>query len=68
MNKTIEKFVWYENPKYYLASILLLLGFRQLIDIFHLLSPSIGILQGSIINFPLIVIMTFALALFLRKT
>lgn len=41
MDKKAKKFVWYENPKYYLAAILMVWGFRLLLDTLHTLLPRV---------------------------
>lgn len=63
MNRKTQKPVWYENPKYYLAAILLVWGFKLLLNAGHEFIPSLIKFNGSILDGPLVVVLTVSLFL-----
>lgn len=67
MNKIKEKPIWYENPVNYIAAILLLLGFRLIVEALHKLLPTIVTINGSMLDGPLFVILIVSLFLLIKK-
>ena len=62
-----KKYTWYENPKYYLAAILLIWGFRLIIEALHRLLPRAIMFDGSIVDGLLYVVLFVSVVLFLKK-
>lgn len=67
MNK-IKKPIWYKNPVYYLAVILLIWGLHLLFDTLHTVFSSVVFFNSSVLDLPLVIILAFSLALILEKS
>jgi hypothetical protein len=65
--KYTKKYIWYENPKYYLAATLLVWGLRLVIEASHKLLPTVILFNGSMLDVPLYIALFASLLLLIMK-